>query len=411
MVASAAPIELDSPPNRVRLVGVDAARGVALLGMAAVHVFPAEVDDGSTSTAYLVASGRSAALFAVLAGVGIALASGGRRPLRGQARVRWSAALVVRGLLIGAIGLLLPLLESGAAVILAYYAALFIVAVPLLGLGSRRLAAIGLAVAVVAPFVSSAVREGLPRGSTANVTFATLFGEPVGLLQTLVLTGYYPVLGWTAYLCAGLAVGRLDLSSRRVAVGLLAGGATLAVGASAVSSLLLGPLGGLDRIAEVTDLPQGADVADVVARSRFGTVPTTTYWWLATDAPHSTTPLDLLHTTGTALAVIGAALLLAVFSGATARRLLVPLAAAGSMPLTLYCLHLVVLGTVHLEVLGTVPAGDPLLSWTAQAVAALVLATAWRARLGRGPLEAAIAAVTRAVARRPPAATTQAAPT
>ena len=64
-------------PSARRILGVDAARGVALIGMMSIHIAPAIGTDGSTSTTYLIASGRSAALFALLAGVGLALASGG----------------------------------------------------------------------------------------------------------------------------------------------------------------------------------------------------------------------------------------------------------------------------------------------------------------------------------------------
>ena len=121
-------------------------------------------------------------------------------------------------------------------------------------------------------------------------------------------------------------------------------------------------------------------------------VPTTTWWWLASDAPHSTTPVDLLHTTGTALAVLGAMLLLAGTLRGWGSWLLVPLAAAGSMPLTLYCLHLLVLDAVAP---GNRP--DPMAFWAVQVVGALVLAPLWRHLVGRGPLEAGLAALTRRV--------------
>jgi hypothetical protein len=371
-----------------RLVGVDAARAAALLGMMAVHVVPAQAEDGGTTTAHLLAAGRSAALFAVLAGVGVALATGGRRPIRGERRVRWSWALVLRAVVVGSVGLLLGELDSGVAVILAYYAAFFVLAVPLLGLAPRVLAVAAAVVAVVAPVLSQLVRPHLDDPIRRSPTFGTLVEDPLGLVQTITVTGYYPVLAWTAYLCAGLAAGRVALGARRVAVALAAGGAALAVAASVTSAVLLGPLGGHDRIAAVTELA-GRDVADVVSQGRFGTVPTTTAWWLATDAPHSTTPLDLLHTTGTALAVLGAMLLLAGALRGQWGLLLVPLAAAGSMPLTLYSLHLVVL---HL-----VDGGDPVRFWAVQAAGALALASVWRTAVGRGPLEALLAAVTRRV--------------
>jgi uncharacterized membrane protein len=373
-----------------RLAGVDAARGVALLGMTAVHTLPA-TEAGRTTLAHLVAAGRSAALFAVLAGVGVALATGGRRPVEGERRQRWRAALVVRGLLVGAVGLLVAELDTGVAVILAYYAVLFALAVPLLGLRPRALLVLAAAAAVVVPAGSQVVRPDLGRPVLDSPTVGILLEAPVDLLVTLLLTGYYPALAWTAYLALGLAVGRLDLGRARTAGVLAVAGGVLAAVASAVSALLLGPLGGLDRIAEVTDL-DGREVADVVGQGRFGTVPTTTWWWLATDAPHSTTPLDLLHTGGTALLVLGVLLLLAPRAG----RLLAPLAAAGSMPLTLYCVHLAVLAAVA----ATGLAPDALALWLAQVLLLLGGALVWRRRVGRGPLEAGVAAATRRVVAR-----------
>lgn len=366
-----------------RLSGVDAARGLALLGMTAVHVLPLTGDDGATSPAHLLAAGRSAALFAVLAGVGIALASGGRRPLRGQQRARFSAALVLRALVVGLIGLLLAELGSGIAVILAYYAVLFVLAVPLLGLGPRRLAAVAVTVALLMPALSYLLRSDLPRAPGASPGIDMLLADPGGLLQVLLLTGYYPALSWVAYLCAGLAVGRLALGSRWTAAWLLVAGVGLAVAAVVTSALLLVSFGGYAAIEAASD----ASPADV-DRGRFGTVPTDTWWWLATDAPHSTTPPDLLHTVGTALAAVGLLLLLA----GPARLLLAPLAAAGSMPLTLYTLHLIVLGLVD--------DADPLPFWLLQVGAALAGALLWRAVVGRGPLEALLARLTHAVTGR-----------
>ena len=53
-----------------RLLGVDAARALALIGMMSVHLLPSTDPDGTISTAYLISAGRASALFAVLAGVG-----------------------------------------------------------------------------------------------------------------------------------------------------------------------------------------------------------------------------------------------------------------------------------------------------------------------------------------------------
>ena len=87
-------------------------------------------------------------------------------------------------------------------------------------------------------------------------------------------------------------------------------GTLLAVGTKLLSGLLLGPAGGFERLTlPVSSVLAGRDLATVLQTGTYGTTPSTSWWWLAVSAPHSGTPLDLLHTTGTALAVIGGCLL------------------------------------------------------------------------------------------------------
>jgi uncharacterized membrane protein len=371
-----------------RLVGVDATRGLALLGMMAVHIYPGRELDGSVSLAEQIAGGRSAATFAVLAGVGLALASGGPRPPTGRRWAGFGAATAVRAVAIGAIGLALGYPDSGVAVILPYYAVLFLLAIPLLPLRTPALGWIGVGVAVIIPPLSQAARANLGPPDYGNPTFATLLEAPRALLQTLLVTGYYPVLAWSAYVVAGLAAGRLRLTRSRTAWGLLAVGSALAVAAVAVSSVLLGPLGGRSALASSLGVTPRELTRQTAAGFFYGTTPPGSWWWLAVDNAHSGTTLDLVHTTGVALALLGAMLLLA----RVVWPLLVPLAAAGGMTLTLYSTHVLLLGS------GWLPP-DPTTSYLVQVVLFLAGATLWRTFVGRGPLEAAIAAVATPVRR------------
>ncbi|MDQ1626157.1 MAG: hypothetical protein QOJ49_1655 [Actinomycetota bacterium] len=349
--------------------------------MMAVHVLPERDPDGSVSTSYSIAAGRSAATFAVMAGVGLALLTGGTRPPAGRMWASAGAGLAVRALAIGAIGFAIGYAHTGVAVILPYYAVLFLLAVPLLPLRTRTLAVLGLLIAIVVPVVSFLIRDvDKPAFLGANLRFSHLRDSPGTVLEELALTGYYPALAWTAYLCAGLAAGRLDLLRKRVAVGLLVGGAAVAIAAAATSWLLLGPLGGHDQLAATLSRPSQID--RMLAEGQFGNVPRTSWWWLAVDSPHASTPLDLLHTSGVAIALLGAMLLLA--RQTWGRRVMTPVAAAGSMTLTLYTALILLLAS------GWLPA-DPEISYAVQVVAVLVLATVWRRLLGRGPLERAVA--------------------
>lgn len=377
------------PTPRRRLVGVDATRGLALLGMMAVHVLPSTNADGTVTAAYQLTGGRSAATFAVLAGVGLALASGGNRPdTKG-----FAASVAIRALAIGTIGLLLGYVDSGLAVILPYYAMFFLLSIPLLRLRARTLALAAVGLALVVPVVSQVLRAGLSSPDRGNPTFDRLVEDPFGLLSELLLTGYYPALAWLTYLAAGLAIGRLDLRNSKVAAGLLGAGAVLVgIGASA-SWLQLDVFGGREVLVATTRLGQtSTEIERALTTSMYGTTPPTTWWWLAVDAPHSGTPFDLLQTAGFAIALLGAVLLLARVTGP----LLVPLAAAGAMTLTLYSAHVLLVRSPLLP-------NDALASYLVQAVVALTFASLWYLTKRRGPLEALVAFLantTRRAARR-----------
>ena len=374
-----------------RLIGIDVARGLALLGMMAVHTIVAIGDDGEASLAWTLAAGKSAALFALLAGVGVAFATGGRRRPTAQTWPAHAAALLVRALIIGTVGLLLGYVVPSdfAAVILPYYALLFVFAIPLLSLSIRALVALAAVTAVGMPILSHVLRAGtdVPT-SMPNLTFGNLLDDPVAMLEDLTLTGVYPALPWLAYLCAGLAVGRALLTSRRTVAVITLIGAGLIVASRAISWLLLDLLGGRAELEAVASRTMSRDeLAEVMAIGWTGTTPSDTGWWLATMAPHSTTPLDLMFTIGLSLAVLGCCILV----GRTTTTLLRPLAAAGSMTLTLYSLHLLLLGRP--EIPGG-PAG--LLIQTALVVAFALL---WSRSHARGPLEEIVAQATGAVRR------------
>ncbi|WP_347056893.1 heparan-alpha-glucosaminide N-acetyltransferase domain-containing protein [Blastococcus sp. HT6-30] len=357
---------------------MDATRGLALLGMMAVHSLWAYDDDGDVTWHYALAAGQSAATFALLAGIGIAFMTGRRRVGPGDRKAA-AASLAARAGVIAAVGLALGWTDPGVAtVILVYYAVLFVLAIPAVLLSTRALLAVGVTIAVVVPVLSHLARPALPAASADNVALGQVFTDPFGLLLKLTVTGLYPALPWMAYICIGIAIGRLRLSEHRVAVRLLAVGAAAGAGAWALSSVLLGALGGESRLyatAAASGL-SGAEVGDLLVFGSGGVTPTGTWWWLATIAPHTSTPLDLIHTIGVATAVLGGMLLLARRAGTV----LLPIAAAGGMTLTLYTAHVLFINS-PLDSFSATP------GYLVQVAVALAFAVAWRQAVGRGPLE------------------------
>ncbi|MGY1617071.1 heparan-alpha-glucosaminide N-acetyltransferase domain-containing protein [Geodermatophilus sp. SYSU D00691] len=381
-----------SQRSSTRLIGIDAARGVALIGMMAVHVLDPVGADGTPSLSWNLAAGKSAALFALLAGVGVAFSSGRRRRPRGRAWVASAGSLVTRALIIGAVGLLLGYLvpRSLAGVILPYYALLFVLAIPLLSLSIRALLLTAAAIAVGMPVISHLLRAGTETTTAANPTFGDVAARPGGLLTELALTGTYPALIWVAYLCVGLAVGRALLSSRRVVVLMTLVGLGLAVSSRVVSWLLLDVLGGRTELEAVARQSLSAEqYTDLLLWGPSGVTPSDTAWWLATVSPHSSTPLDLAFTIGVGLGVLGVCILV----GRTTTAWLRPIAAAGSMTLTLYCLHLLMLSSPFLP-------EDDVASMLVQVLVVVGFALAWSRYHARGPLEDLVAAATNGVRRR-----------
>jgi len=373
-----------------RLRGIDAARGLALLGMMATHLLPTFEQNASLTPTWigLTFSGRAAALFAVLAGVGLALSTGKDRPLEGAELSAARRGVALRALVIAAVGLSLGGLDVNVAIILVHYAVLFLCVLPFLGLGVKRLCAWAAGWILASPVMAYLLRPWLlapepPFRLGHNPNWEDL-GTPSRLLGDLFLTGYYPVLQWLSYLLVGLAIGRLVLTKALIPVLLLVGGTIVAIAAKAVGTTALWDWGGLAALEEAINSP-GYPLGSVLQVNLAGLPQEGSWWWLASAAPHSGTTLDLLHTSAVAAAVIGAFLLLGRLAEWVDLDLLLPLRGAGAMTLTLYTVHVWVVSGFYLKPL---PAG-----WTedgmyfAHAAVAVLVGMLFAVLRWRGPLE------------------------
>lgn len=377
-------------PISPRLAGIDAARGLALLGMMATHVLPTFESNAQLTPTWvgLVFSGRASALFAVLAGVGLALSTGKQQPLEGAALSAARRGIACRALVVGAVGLSLGGLEVNIAIILVHYAVLFLCILPFIGLGVKRLLGLAAAWVLASPGLAYLLRPWLlaatpPLQLGHNPGWDDL-SMPATLLGDLFLTGYYPVFQWIAYLLIGLAIGRLALTTAVVPVLLLAGGAVVAVLAKWLSIVMMENWGG--RVALQARFADPAyPLNSLLQVNLAGVEQSGSWWWLATSSPHSGTTLDLLHTSGVAAAVVGACLLLGRLGQWVELDLLLPLRGAGAMTLSLYTAHLCVMAALYGQPL---PAGwtVELVYWV-QAAAVVVIGGAFAALAWRGPLE------------------------
>ena len=373
-----------------RLRGIDAARGLALLGMMATHLLPTFESNADLTPTWigLTFSGRAAALFAVLAGIGLALSTGKQVPAEGARLGAARRGIALRAAVIAAVGLTLGGLEVNLAIILVHYAVLFLCVLPFLGLKPKALCAWAAGWILVSPVLAYLLRPWLlasnpPLKLGHNPSWEDL-STPGQLLGDLFLTGYYPVFQWMSYLLVGLLIGRLPLTRALVPWLLVAGGTVLAVFTKSLGVTAMESWGGRTALEDVLNAPN-YPLDSVLQVNLTGVPQEGSWWWLASAAPHSGTTLDLAHTSGVAAAVVGACLLLGRLADWLDLDLLLPLRGPGAMTLTLYTVHVWVVAGFYLKPL---PAG-----WTedgmyfAHAAAAIMVGTVFVLLKWRGPLE------------------------
>ena len=207
---------------RVRLVGPDVTRAIALIGVVLMnyHGYLNGAEAFASPDAPWVnrlfdpwngpLSTRFAATFVLVAGVGVTLLTNRSRLSDDRAAVsadRWR--LVRRGLLLYTVGLVIDWIWSGT--ILPYYGVMFVLSALLFTLASRWLVAIGIAAALGAAALqwwgAVRLRDGqFPAWLFAPNTFVSR--SPRGLLLDAFVNGTHPLLPWLAFLCAGIVLGR-----------------------------------------------------------------------------------------------------------------------------------------------------------------------------------------------------------
>ena len=338
-------------PAARRVDGVDAARGLALIGMFVAHVAPAATSDDLASL-LAIADERPRLLFALTAGMGLAFISGGIRPIAtGRGLLRRQIA--IRAVILIVLGLLIAVtLHPLVFIILDVYGVAFLVMLPLLFIPARA--------ALAAGIVLLAVMPGLAELASTTDVVVELQSGSFEIVVDWFVSGAYPVVEWVPVMMIGLALVRFDLASPRVV--------TVAALTGAVTAAVLLPLVSLMPGGAAT--PVGDEVDPGVSALR--------------------TSLEVLGNVGVGVVIVAGMLLLTFFARPSVRRVagavLSPVIAMGAMPLTVYTLHLLVLAA-SIRVENGFYTDDSVELLFGLVAGSMVFAWLWRRYLGRGPLE------------------------
>ncbi|MEV6653107.1 DUF418 domain-containing protein [Streptomyces sp. NPDC051219] len=372
-------------PPAGRLIGLDLARGLAILGMFAAHVGPEPSVGGPLGWTMELARGRSAALFALLAGFTLVLLTGRPQPRTGRAGSQAVRRVLIRSAVLIALGYALTSMDTDVDVILACYGLVLVLALPLYRLRAVTLAVLAASTALVLPQVLYVLRAAVEGGSWADVVIAR---DPLARISgtdgivELFITGAYPVLTWLPFIIAGMAVAKLDLTRPGVPARMALTGGALAVlgygGSWLALHLVAGARAGVNAATD-TGAAASAWWSDAVGEDPAAGIPA----WLLVAAPHSQTTWSILGNTGVAVAVL-AACLVATDRSARLRWWAAPVIAVGTISLTAYVGHILALKAPAIDNLSDSAALPTLLVFAA---GAMLLALAWTRVFRRGPLE------------------------
>lgn len=334
-----------------RLVGMDVARALAVIGMVLVNFevsLAADAEPAWLASTTALAHGRASALFVVLAGFGLQLMA----TAHGD-RARTRRIVLRRALFLLVVGYaFLPLWPGD---ILHYYAFFFA-----LGAAALAWSARALLIGVVAFAIGFCV-VGLPlyeRGWDFDTFEYVGLWTAEGAALNLFVNGFHPLLPWCAFLLWGMWL------ARRVADGRLGGARPIAIAAGVALAV---ELASRAAVAAVADEPELAELLGT------GSMPPMPWYLLAAGATATAVLLGCIHLVDH-------------------RRLLPeavvrPLARTGQLALTLYVGHVLVGIGILYELGVELTLVEVVAWWAAFSVGAVLTAHLVRRRFRTGPLE------------------------
>jgi uncharacterized protein len=198
-----------------RIIGFDFARGIAIIGMIFVN-FKVVMSNQTSGLLYEIMemlSGKAAALFVVLAGLGMTLMYNGAKHKNDIEKIR----LVKIGLLKRAAFLFIVGLSYNfiwPADILHYYGLYLSIGVLFLGVNRKWLIKISLFVIIAYSMLLSIFNyeKGWNWATLEYIDFFTING----FLRNLFFNGFHPVLPWIAFLLTGIWIGRIDFKDLKI---------------------------------------------------------------------------------------------------------------------------------------------------------------------------------------------------
>jgi uncharacterized membrane protein YeiB len=375
-MVSSGPLENSfSAPPVARLAGLDIARFLAFVGMVLVNfkvATNASVDAATPSwlaSMHPLLEGRAAALFVLLAGLGIGL--GVQKALiKGLSEADIRKKQAKRGLILFAFGLLNLVIFD--ADILHFYGIYFLFACIVLAGSRKMLLALAFAIIVFSPALHF-ILDYETGWDWQTLQYHGLWSFD-GFIRNTFYNGFHPVFPWISFLLFGMALAQLNLASATVRLRIAGAGLALMLAGALFAQM------GRDIIA----LPEVARDRELIELIEA----------LMSSAPLPPSPIYMISASGIALVALVLCLWLGDWFGKQAW--MKPILTTGQQALTLYIAHIII-GMGIMEAMGWIaiagseidpPTLDQVSLYSAIfLIGCMVYAVIWRHYLGAGPLE------------------------
>jgi uncharacterized membrane protein YeiB len=213
-----------------RLEGLDFARSLAILGMMLVNyslVFEAEAPRW-LSQAFSLFEGRAAAVFLILAGIGISFMTRkgrttGDKIIQHKERV----TIAKRSIFLWIIGVTLFTVFEWNADILHYYGAYMLLMLPILYWKPKNIKKLMILVLIISGYLQ--MKFDYNAGWQPDFMTYTNFWTLSGFFRNLFFNGFHPIFPWFVFMLLGFIVGQMDLMNRQLRKQLLVYGFTTGI--------------------------------------------------------------------------------------------------------------------------------------------------------------------------------------
>lgn len=197
-----------------RIIGIDVARALAIIGMIIVNFKIAFGDSGNPIIKSIIKllEGKAAATFVVLAGIGLAFMSKSALNKNNVAKIRSTKIRILkRAIFLFVVGLLyIPIWEAD---ILHFYGVYMLVVLLVLTYSNRTILATAFFLIFLYP-VLMLIWDYDINWDYSSFSYSN-FWTFRGFITNLFFNGFHPVIPWSSFMLVGLWFGRQDLTNAK----------------------------------------------------------------------------------------------------------------------------------------------------------------------------------------------------